>query len=68
MIDMTTARSRAAIRSPEKPLSVAEIDVSIDTAASALLGLQQADGHFVFELEADATIDGYFVVLGNFVD
>jgi squalene-hopene/tetraprenyl-beta-curcumene cyclase len=67
MIDMTTARSQAAIRSPEKPVSVARIDASIGAAASALLGLQHADGHFVFELEADATIPAEYVLMRHYL-
>ena len=53
---MTTAHAQAALRSLQKPVSGAGLDASIDAAATALLVLQRADGHFVFELEADATI------------
>ena len=45
---------------------------SIGSATSALVGLQRADGHFVFELEADATIPAEYVLtrhyLGELVD
>jgi len=67
MNDMTTAGSRAAIRSLEKPLSDVGLDASIDTAATALLGLQHRDGHFVFELEADATIPAEYVLMRHFL-
>jgi len=67
MNDMTTAGSRAAIRSLEKPLSDVGLDASIDTAATALLGLQHADGHFAFELEADATIPAEYVLMRHFL-
>jgi len=64
---MTTARSRAAIRCLEEPLSDVGLDASIDTAATALLGLQHADGHFAFELEADATIPAEYVLMRHFL-
>jgi squalene-hopene/tetraprenyl-beta-curcumene cyclase len=44
------AAGRAAAES-----SVA-IEASIASAIRALLGFRQADGHWVFELEADCTI------------
>jgi squalene-hopene/tetraprenyl-beta-curcumene cyclase len=37
-------------------------------AAEALLARQQADGHWLFELEADATIPAEYVLLGHFLD
>src|SRR5262249_12631684 len=43
-------------------LSQAELEASTAKAASALLGLQRADGHFVFELEADATIPAEYIL------
>jgi squalene-hopene/tetraprenyl-beta-curcumene cyclase len=67
MIDMTTARSRAAMRGAEQPVSVVGLDASIDAAAAALLGLQDADGHFVFELEADATIPAEYVLMRHYL-
>src|ERR1700748_1325925 len=39
------------------------LDKSIASAADALRGLQQADGHWVFELEADDTIPAEYVLL-----
>ncbi len=39
------------------------LNKSIASAADALLGLQQADGHWVFELEADDTISAEYVLL-----
>jgi squalene-hopene/tetraprenyl-beta-curcumene cyclase len=38
----------------------------IDAATSALLDLQRADGHWVFELEADATIPAEYVLLRHY--
>jgi squalene-hopene/tetraprenyl-beta-curcumene cyclase len=39
------------------------LDVAIAHAADALLSRQKADGHWVFELEADATIPAEYVLL-----
>ncbi|MCK8786431.1 squalene--hopene cyclase [Roseomonas sp. NAR14] len=39
---------------------------AIDRAAAGLLAHQRADGHFVFELEADATIPAEYVLLRHF--
>jgi squalene-hopene/tetraprenyl-beta-curcumene cyclase len=40
---------------------------SIDSAAQALLARQRADGHWVFELEADATIPAEYVLLRHYL-
>jgi squalene-hopene/tetraprenyl-beta-curcumene cyclase len=67
MNDMTTARSGATLRSLEKPISGAGLDASIDRATAALLAQQRADGHFVFELEADATIPAEYVLMRHYL-
>src|ERR1700712_4194657 len=36
-------------------------------ATDALLALQRPDGHFVFELEADATIPAEFILLKHYL-
>src|SRR6202023_4316625 len=43
------------------------LDPSIHAATSALLALQRADGHWVFELEADATIPAEYVLLRHYL-
>ncbi len=40
---------------------------AVTRAAEALAGLQHQDGHWVFELEADATIPAEFVLLQHFL-
>ncbi|MEA2780616.1 MAG: squalene-hopene/tetraprenyl-beta-curcumene cyclase [Rhodospirillaceae bacterium] len=45
----------------------AGLDSSIDRATAPLLGRQQEDGHWVFELEADATIPAEYVLLKHFL-
>lgn len=39
------------------------VDAHIDAAAGALLNQQREDGHWVFELEADATIPAEYILL-----
>ena len=43
------------------------LDKSIETATDALLACQQPDGHWVFELEADATIPAEYVLLKHYL-
>ena len=54
---MTSERSIAA------PASGSVLDAPIASATRALLAAQQPDGHWVFELEADATIPAEYVLL-----
>ncbi|WP_426258478.1 squalene--hopene cyclase [Sphingomonas sp. DC1600-2] len=44
-----------------------EADATASKAAAALGGLQNADGHWVFELEADATIPAEYVLLRHYL-
>lgn len=44
------------------------LDLGIDRATTALLGLQKEDGHWAFELEADATIPAEYVLLKHFLN
>jgi squalene-hopene/tetraprenyl-beta-curcumene cyclase len=43
------------------------LEAGIDAATRALLARQEADGHFVFELEADATIPAEYVLLRHYL-
>src|SRR6202166_2871036 len=43
------------------------LEAGIDAATRALLARQQADGHLVFELEADATIPAEYVLLRHYL-
>src|ERR1700694_65937 len=47
--------------------AVSPVDHSIEAATRALLALQQPDGHWVFELEADATIPAEYVLLRHYL-
>jgi squalene-hopene/tetraprenyl-beta-curcumene cyclase len=44
-----------------------DLDRSIDAATEALLARRQADGHWLFELEADATIPAEYVLLRHYL-
>src|SRR6266852_669134 len=48
--------------------AVPDLDCSIAAAAAALVRHKQGDGHWVFELEADATIPAEYVLLEHFLD
>jgi squalene-hopene/tetraprenyl-beta-curcumene cyclase len=43
------------------------LETSIGSATQALLGFRQADGHWVFELEADCTIPAEYVLLRHYL-
>lgn len=45
----------------------AGIDTAIARAADALRAQQRSDGHFAYELEADATIPSEYVLLKHFL-
>ena len=44
-----------------------ELDDAVDRAAEALLRRQRPDGHWVFELEADATIPAEYILLRHYL-
>ena len=60
--NVTEAAIMTAPRRPDLAL-----DDRIQAAAAALLDRQRADGHWVFELEADATIPAEYVLLGHYL-
>jgi squalene-hopene/tetraprenyl-beta-curcumene cyclase len=57
---MTTLAQDALTQQP--------IDQAIAAAERALLSRQQADGHWVFELEADVTIPAEYIMLTHYLD
>jgi squalene-hopene/tetraprenyl-beta-curcumene cyclase len=48
-------------------VDAAELDKCIRAGAQALLDCQQPDGHWVFELEADATIPAEYILLRHYL-
>src|SRR5437762_8478240 len=43
------------------------LDTAIERSIESLLSLQHADGHWVFELEADATIPAEYILLQHYL-
>ncbi len=67
--DLAAAAARPDLALAEHPtaLRVREpLDAAIGRATDHLLRRQQADGHWVFELEADATIPAEYLMLKRF--
>jgi len=52
---------------PKSSASASAVDHGIAAATRALIALQQPDGHWVFELEADATIPAEYVLLRHYL-
>src|SRR5215475_808875 len=48
-------------------IDIASLESRIAAASNALLELQQDNGHWVFELEADATIPAEYVLLRHYL-
>lgn len=66
---MLTATSRAGSAEADAPrLAAGALDHAIGSAHAALLRRQNPDGHWVFELEADATIPAEYVLLEHYLD
>ncbi|MEM7643188.1 MAG: squalene--hopene cyclase, partial [Pseudomonadota bacterium] len=55
---LSTGRPHAAPR---------DLHDTIETQRDSLFDLQRADGHFLFELEADATVPSEYVLLRHFI-
>jgi squalene-hopene/tetraprenyl-beta-curcumene cyclase len=51
----------------EAPTIETDLERSIDRATAALLACQREDGHWLFELEADATIPAEYVLLRHYL-
>jgi hypothetical protein len=52
---------------PIRERGAAGLDEAVTRACTSLLALQRADGHWVFELEADATIPSEFILLQHYL-
>ncbi len=62
MYDTSLTKDRKAADTPKHRL-----DASVGRSAAALGKLQRDDGHFVFELEADATIPAEYILLRHYL-
>jgi squalene-hopene/tetraprenyl-beta-curcumene cyclase len=63
---MTIAEAHASSRADAASAAMDRLEASIALAAQSLCALQQPDGHFVFELEADATIPAEYVLMRHY--
>ena len=59
--------ARAAPVDPRRRRAADRCDACIERATAALLAEQRRDGHWVFELEADATIPAEYVLLKRYL-
>jgi len=48
--------------------NIASLESTIQRAEASLLALQQADGHWIFELEADCTIPAEYIMMMHYLD
>jgi squalene-hopene/tetraprenyl-beta-curcumene cyclase len=62
-----TQSSRLVSAIEERDVTSIEIEHAIGSAQTALIELQRDDGHFVFELEADATIPAEYVLMRHYL-
>ncbi|MGB0684494.1 MAG: squalene--hopene cyclase [Magnetovibrionaceae bacterium] len=65
--DVSTTAGRAPLAEPGLSRPGPLLDAVIDEALGWLLEQQQEDGHWLFELEADATIPAEYILLNHFV-
>ena len=68
--DVMTPDYRPSAEAPSAPTSLSEraLDQAISHASQALGTRQNTDGHWAFELEADATIPAEYVLLEHYLD
>jgi len=60
--------SSHGLASVEENFGLSHLEARIARASDALLASQRSDGHWAFELEADATIPAEYVLLKHFLD
>src|SRR5882724_12647181 len=65
-IDVGDVMNRVSLEA-KSSASASAVDHSVEAACRALIALQQPDGHWVFELEADATIPAEYVLLRHYL-
>ncbi len=64
---MDDASPHAFAEPPDVAADPAGLDDAVARAGEALRGRQRADGHWVFELEADATIPAEYILLKSYL-
>lgn len=68
MVNATDTLERPSAGAADPVVPMIEIDQAVDSAHAALGRRQNDDGHWVFELEADATIPAEYVLLEHYLD
>ncbi len=63
----TTDALAASVNRLAQPALPDPLDAGIAQAVDALLAQQQADGHWVYELEADATIPAEYILMVHYL-
>ncbi len=58
----------STVSRPQNPEANSALDRAVRAAADALIAVQRGDGHWAFELEADATIPAEFMLLQHYLD
>src|SRR5438105_3895356 len=66
-ISLAESSGEAAMLIDQETSAASRLDRSIEAATRALMSLQRPDGHWVFELEADATIPAEYVLLRHYL-
>src|SRR5271169_1061738 len=64
---MNDGQTASAFTAASGGVRVPGLDEAVSRASEALLGQQQPDGHWVFELEADATIPSEYIILQHYL-
>jgi squalene-hopene/tetraprenyl-beta-curcumene cyclase len=67
MLPDTELASLPADPGPKGPHRGARLDAAVGAALAAVLSEQRADGHWVYELEADATIPAEYVLMVHYL-
>ena len=68
LMEKITARAKSvAGQNVVRRLKPYTLDESIDKAREAIINQQQADGHWVYELEADCTIPAEYILMMHFI-
>src|SRR3984957_712254 len=67
MSEIQTQELQAVPQTTALQMSNLDLDRHIDAARDALLACQRPDGHWLFELEADATIPAEYVLLRHYL-
>ncbi|MGY4442970.1 hypothetical protein ACVW04_005789 [Bradyrhizobium sp. LM2.3] len=66
-VNATNREARESMNLESRNLESRNLDSSIASAIEGVLGFQQSDGHWVFELEADCTIPAEYVLLRHYL-